>query len=43
MKKLSLIFFVAVLGFSACGDSKDSKAESSVDLGESNNESTQDS
>ena len=25
MKKLSLLFFVAILGFSACGDSKDSK------------------
>ncbi|MGX2983096.1 hypothetical protein [Helicobacter sp. 23-1045] len=37
MKKLGLIFliFVAILGFSACGDSKDSKAESSADSGES--------
>lgn len=37
MKKLSLIFLilVAILGFSACEDSKVSKAESSVDSGES--------
>ena len=25
MKKLGLIFLVAILGFNACGDSKDSK------------------
>lgn len=43
MKKLSLVFFVAILGFVACGDSKDSKAESSVDLGESAQKSTLDS
>ncbi|MGX3010133.1 hypothetical protein ACWIUD_01020 [Helicobacter sp. 23-1044] len=45
MKKLSLVFliFVAILGFSACGDSKDSKAESSADLGESQTINTSDS
>ena len=45
MKKLSLLFFVAVvsIAFVACGDSKDSKAESSLDLGESTQKSTQDS
>ncbi|MGX3046058.1 hypothetical protein [Helicobacter sp. T3_23-1056] len=44
MKKLSLVILilVGILGFSACGDSKDSKVESSVDLGESQ-KSTQDS
>ncbi|MGX2972762.1 hypothetical protein [Helicobacter sp. T3_23-1059] len=38
MKKLSLVIFVAILGFVACGDSSNSK-----DSGESNNKSTQDS
>lgn len=37
MKKLSLLFFVAVvsIAFSACGDSSDSKDKSSENLGES--------
>ena len=43
MKKLSLLFFVAILGFVACGDSKDSQTQSSVDSSESTQKSTQDS
>ncbi|MGX2985213.1 hypothetical protein ACWIWK_07075 [Helicobacter sp. 23-1048] len=42
MKKLSLIFLVAILGFSACGESKDSKAESSTDSSESQTIDSQD-
>ncbi|MGX3097639.1 hypothetical protein [Helicobacter sp. 23-1046] len=42
MKKLGLIFLVAILGFSACGDSKDSKAESSADSSESQTIDSQD-
>ena len=54
MKKLSLVILMAILGFSACGESKDSQVESnansresqtidSQDSRESSNESAQDS
>lgn len=43
MKKLGLAILVVVLGFSACGDSKDSQAESSADSHELQTINTNDS
>lgn len=43
MKKLSLIFLVAILGFSACGDSKDSLESQSIDSNDLQVESSADS
>lgn len=46
MKKLSLVFLVAILGFSACGDSKDSKdlrESQTINANDSHSKSTQES
>ena len=43
MKKLSLIFLVAILGFVACGNSKDSRASQSIDSNNSQGESNESS
>ena len=40
MKKLSLVILVAILGFSACGDSKDSHESQTLDSNESQIESS---
>ena len=40
MKKLSLVILVAILGFSACGDSKDSRKSQTLDSNESQIESS---